>query len=135
MRTRNVQDAQLDFLVSAMHHGSFTSTEDILSWMKRQNNEVVSNIQQIPLNELKGWSYRDDRIRHDSGKFFSIDGIHIETNYRDVSEEISHVFSSGFEENILFNPNRSLGRKCKIFLLLGAFRFFIRHLLLVFNSQ
>lgn len=54
--------------------------------MKQQNDEVVSNIRQIPLTELKGWNYRDDRIRHESGKFFSIDGIRINTNYRDVAE-------------------------------------------------
>ena len=86
MKTRNIQDVQLDFLVSALSHGNFISTGDILAWMKLQNDEVVSNIRQIPLEELKGWSYRDDRIRHDSGQFFSIDGIHIRTNYRDVPE-------------------------------------------------
>lgn len=86
MKTRNVQDAQLDFLISAMHHGAFMSTSQILDWMKQQNNEVISDIKQIPLSELKGWSYRDERIRHDSGKFFSIDGIRIHTNYRDVAE-------------------------------------------------
>lgn len=84
MKTRNVQDAQLDFLVSALSHGSFMSTEEILIWMKRQNEEVVSKIKQIPICELKGWTYRNDRIRHDTGKFFSIDGIHIETNYRNT---------------------------------------------------
>ena len=86
MRTRNIQDAQLDFLVSAMSHGNFQTTDQILAWMKQQNDEVVSNIKQIPLSELKGWSYRDDRIRHDSGKFFSIDGIRIKTNYRNTPE-------------------------------------------------
>lgn len=86
MRTRNVQDAQLDFLISALSHGAFMTTEDILSWMKQQNEEVVSNIKQIPLTELKGWSYRNNRVRHDSGKFFSIDGIHIKTNYRNTPE-------------------------------------------------
>lgn len=86
MKTRNIQDAQLDFLVSAMSHGNFMPTSEILAWMKQQNVEVVSNIQQIPLTELKGWSYRDDRIRHDSGKFFSIDGIRIKTNYRNTPE-------------------------------------------------
>lgn len=84
MRTRSVEDAQLDFLVSAMSHGNFMSIQEILAWMKQQNNEVVSAIKQIPISKLKGWSYRDDRIRHDSGKFFSIDGIHIETNYRNT---------------------------------------------------
>ena len=86
MRTRNIQDAQLDFLVSAMSHGNFQTTDQILAWMKQQNDEVVSKIKQIPLSELKGWSYRDDRIRHDSGKFFSIDGIRIKTNYRNTPE-------------------------------------------------
>lgn len=86
MKTRNIQDVHLDFLVSALSHGNFISTGDILAWMKQQNDEVVSNIRQIPIEELKGWSYRDDRIRHDSGKFFSIDGITIRTNYRDVPE-------------------------------------------------
>lgn len=86
MKTRNVEDAQLDFLVSALSHGSFMSTEDILVWMRQQNEEVVSNIQQIPLTEVRGWAYRDDRIRHDSGKFFSIDGIRINTNYRNTPE-------------------------------------------------
>lgn len=86
MKTRNVSDAQLDFLVSALSHGNFLSTADILAWMKKQNDEVVSNIQQIPIKDLKGWCIRDDRIRHDTGKFFSIDGIHIETNYRNIPQ-------------------------------------------------
>lgn len=86
MRTRNVEDAQLDFLASAMSHGCFMSTEEILAWMKKQNEEVVSIIKQIPISELRGWAYRDDRIRHDSSKFFSIDGIHVETNYRNTPQ-------------------------------------------------
>ena len=35
MRTRNVKDAQLDFLVSSLSHGNFMPTEDILAWMKK----------------------------------------------------------------------------------------------------
>lgn len=86
MRTRNVENAQLDFLVSALSHGNFMATDDVLAWMRKQNEEVVSNIIQTPICELQGWYYRDDRIRHDSGKFFSIDGIHIETNYRNTPQ-------------------------------------------------
>lgn len=86
MKTRNVEEVQLDFLVSALSHGSFKPTEEILAWIKEQNDNVVSNINQIPLIELRGWSYKDDRIKHDSGKFFSIDGIHLETNYRNVPQ-------------------------------------------------
>lgn len=86
MNTRNSEDIQLDFLISALSHGHFMPTEEILAWMKQRNDEVISDIKQIPINELKGWNYRDDRIRHDSDKFFSIDGIHIETNYRNTPQ-------------------------------------------------
>lgn len=86
MRKTNTIDTQLDFLVSALSRGSFVSTEEILNWMRKQNEEVVSHIHQVPLDDLKGWSFRDNRIRHDSNKFFSIDGISIQTNYRHVPE-------------------------------------------------
>lgn len=86
MKTRNVEDIQLDFLISALSQGLFMPTEKILAWMKNRNDEVVSNIKQIPISELKGWNYHDDRIRHVSGKFFSIDGIHVETNYRNTPQ-------------------------------------------------
>lgn len=80
----NIQDIELDFLISAIHQGYCLSLDKVLAWMKQQNEEVASNIKQIPISELRDWSYRDDRIRHDSGKFFSIDGIRISTNYRNV---------------------------------------------------
>ena len=62
MKTRNIEDVQLDFLISALSHGNFISTTDILMWMKQQNEDVVSNIKQIPIEQLKGWNYRDDRM-------------------------------------------------------------------------
>ena len=81
MKTENIE---LDFLISAISKGNIISTDKVLAWMKKQNKEVVSNIRQIPLDDVRSWSYRDDRICHDSGKFFSIDGIRITTNYRIV---------------------------------------------------
>lgn len=84
LKRKNIQEIQLDFLISAMHKGCCISTEDVLEWMRKQNEEIKAEIKQIPISELRGWKYRDDRIRHDSGKFFSIDGIRIETNYRNV---------------------------------------------------
>lgn len=78
------ESIELDFLISAISQGNVIETKDVLAWMKKQNAEVSSNIKQIPLAEVRNWSYREDRIRHDSGKFFSIDGIRITTNYRDV---------------------------------------------------
>lgn len=78
---KNPNLSNLDFLISSLHHGNFMSTEDVIEWMKEKNDGVKSEINIIPLNELKGWSFLDGRICHDSGKFFSIEGIRISTNY------------------------------------------------------
>lgn len=87
MKSRSKSDIQLDFLVSALSkEGMFMSTTDILGWMREQNEAVVSKIAQIPLSQMKKWSYVDGHICHESGKFFSIDGIRIQTNYRSVPE-------------------------------------------------
>ena len=86
MKTKRIEEVQFDFLVSAMSKGSFMSTEEILVWMKRQSAEVVTDIRQIPIDKMKGWSYREDKICHNSGHFYSIDGIHIETNYKNIHQ-------------------------------------------------
>ena len=87
MKSRTKSDIQLDFLVSALSkEGMFMSTTDILGWMRERNEAVISKIRQIPLSQMKKWSYVDGHICHDSGKFFSIDGIRIKTNYRNVHE-------------------------------------------------
>ena len=84
MKKKNVNDIQLDFLVSALHHGLFLSTKEILDWIKNRNIEVKYEINQIPLNQLQGWISNGYQISHNSGKFFSIDGIRVTTNYRDI---------------------------------------------------
>ena len=82
MNIGNTDNKQHDFLVSAMSHGAFISTADILKWIDNQRKEIYSKVYRIPIRELNGWKFSDDRIRHDSGKFFSIDGIRVATNYR-----------------------------------------------------
>ena len=76
-----IELARLDFLISAFHSGFFHSTENVLSWMKKKNSEVFSDISQVPIMDLKDWDFSNDRISHKSGKFFSIDGIRVKTNY------------------------------------------------------
>lgn len=78
--------SQLNFLISALHPGAVITTEAVLNWMKEKNSLVISNISELPLDELKGWSFTKDRIAHTSGKFFSIDGIRVKTNYGLVNE-------------------------------------------------
>lgn len=51
---------QLNFLISAIHRGCCMSTKDILSWMKKKNNEICYHLQQIPLKNLKDWTDKND---------------------------------------------------------------------------
>lgn len=71
----------LDFLASAFSLGSCITTEAILDWIKQKNDETRYELEQIPLSELADWEYQEDRIKHKSGKFYSIQGIRVSTNY------------------------------------------------------
>ena len=60
----------------------FNSTEEIKQWIERRNREVEVKVEKIPFSEMKMWhSEEDGSIRHDSGRFFSIVGIDIQTDY------------------------------------------------------
>lgn len=60
----------------------FNSTEEIKSWIEQRNREVEVEVNKIPFSEMKMWhSESDGSIHHDSGKFFSIVGIDVRTDY------------------------------------------------------
>lgn len=60
----------------------FNSTEEIRQWIERRNREVEVKVEKIPFAEMKKWhSEEDGSIRHDSGRFFSIVGIDVQTDY------------------------------------------------------
>jgi len=63
----------------------FNSIDDIRQWIKRCNREVEVRVEKIPFANMKMWhSEEDGCIHHDSGKFFSIVGIDVQTDYGDV---------------------------------------------------
>ena len=60
----------------------FNSTEELCEWIEQRNREVHVDVNLIPFNEMEGWHVDEDgSLRHNSGKFFSIEGIHVETDY------------------------------------------------------
>ena len=64
------------------NNNPFNSTEEIRQWIERRNREVEVKVEKIPFSEMKMWhSEKDGSIRHDSGKFFSIVGIDVKTDY------------------------------------------------------
>lgn len=74
----------IKFLYSALSD-SFQQIdiEEILQWLYDKRKAVQVDVQQIPLLQMDKWTYNETegRIQHQSGKFFSIDGIRVSTNY------------------------------------------------------
>lgn len=71
-------------LIKSLLHSENTihSTLDIKKWIEQRNIEIKVLVDRVPFSQLEKW-YIDDNgsVRHDSGKFFSIEGIKIETDY------------------------------------------------------
>lgn len=57
-------------------------TNEIKQWIKQRNKEVNVLVGRVPFAELRNWHLDSDgSLRHNSGRFFSIEGIHVETDY------------------------------------------------------
>jgi oxidase EvaA len=75
------------FLKSAFSFDNpFITTDEVINWVKDQNNQVLVEINKIPFSELNFWEFDNDynRLCHNTGKFFSIDGIRVNTNWGNV---------------------------------------------------
>lgn len=60
----------------------FNSTDEIKQWIERRNREVEVKVDKIPFAEMKMWySETDGSIHHNSGRFFSVVGIDVQTDY------------------------------------------------------
>ena len=66
----------------------FNTTEQVLEWIKEQNKKILVDVQQVPFQQMQPmWQFDSDgNLRHASGKFFSIEGIRVRTNYGNVQE-------------------------------------------------
>jgi oxidase EvaA len=76
------------FIKSALHLDStFHSIEEVKKWVSSQNEKINVNVSRINFDELDQWSFSNEtqNLKHHSGKFFSIDGIDVKTNWGNLS--------------------------------------------------
>ena len=78
---------ELNFLKSSLELDSqvFPNAE-ILSWIKERRNAIAVHVSQVPLQHLSGWIDEGgvEGLMHTSGKFFSISGIMVTTNWGNI---------------------------------------------------
>jgi len=77
----------MDFFLSSMHpHSKYKTLEEILEWLQwfRKNNNNI--VERIAIKDLEKWYVEETsgNIRHESGKFFSIEGVRIQTKDREI---------------------------------------------------
>lgn len=64
------------------------SLSDLRSWIERRNREVEVSVDEIPFAQMRGWQIDNDgSLRHETGKFFSIQGIHVTQDDHGVIRE------------------------------------------------
>src|SRR5512133_748080 len=84
MRTSEIDIA---FFKSAIAKQSVVSTtSDVLTWIAARNADVSTRVERIPFSSLRGWCVDPDTgdIRHSTGRFFSVEGIRVTTNWGQV---------------------------------------------------
>ncbi len=80
MRDRN----NIRLLHSARtEHNPFAATSEILEWLQARNQAVKVQIDQVRFSDLQGWTFEEStgNLCHESGGFFSIEGIKVNTNW------------------------------------------------------
>ena len=82
------EDKNIDFYISSLtEYNPFYTTEDIAQWLLSINKQQPFCITQIPLEELDKWSFNEKTgdLEQDSGGFFKIRGLQVETNWGNIS--------------------------------------------------
>ena len=61
----------------------FIKTKEIEKWLVSRKREIPVRIQKIKFSELDQWSFELEtgNLKHESGKFFSIIGFDVQTNW------------------------------------------------------
>lgn len=71
------------FASSLTRENQFQSFRTFKEWLKERCRPDEFKVEQVPLDEMEKWALdvNGDRISHESGRFFHIEGIHVKTNF------------------------------------------------------
>lgn len=67
----------------AADSGTPTVTDETIDWLTNNAATQRLDVSRVPFSVMDRWSFKaeDGRLAHDSGRFFSIEGLHVRTNF------------------------------------------------------
>ncbi|MBI4707211.1 MAG: NDP-hexose 2,3-dehydratase family protein [Candidatus Omnitrophica bacterium] len=86
---RFAESKESSFLFSALtEENRFRKSEAFISWFHSRETANRFSVEQIPFDKLDKWRFAKDsqNLIHDSGKFFTVEGIRVHTNCGSVRE-------------------------------------------------
>lgn len=71
------------FASSLTRENKFQNFKTFKAWLAERCRPEEFKVEQVPLGEMEKWSLDADgnRISHESGRFFHIEGLHVKTNF------------------------------------------------------
>ena len=75
------------FLNSALtEENPLITTSKVMEWLKNRNEAINVEVTKIPFEQLDHWFlYKTNgMLKHSSGKFFSIEGLNVKTNWGNI---------------------------------------------------
>ena len=65
----------------------FLDTNSVMDWIENIKTRSKINVKKIDFASLEKWYFSNDgyRISHETGRFFSIEGLRIETDYGKIN--------------------------------------------------
>lgn len=80
---------EYNFLKSATTLSNpYMNLNDFMKWLEEKKATTHHKIKEVSFSELENWEFEEEtgNLVHSSRKFFSIEGIHIKTNWGNVKE-------------------------------------------------
>lgn len=79
----DIEISELFYKSAIEQKAQINNTKNVHDWIKAENERIKVNVKKIPFHKLKKWNINEQRISHDTGMFFSIEGLKAKLKYND----------------------------------------------------
>jgi len=87
----------------------FYGTDELVSWITEQKTKYDLDVEQIALNQVKGWERDDWAIYHEESKYFSVIAVRVGIGNREIQSWTQPLVKSAQEGIIAFITRRING--------------------------